>query len=820
MMHPAARLLPVFLLADDRPSLLERLANTLRFHFPGARFLLARDIDETLRMAREEQPDCAIIAIYMGRADGIDLCRRIKTDPNIDPFPVLLITGRDTDAETRVAGLEAGADDILYRYASPEELAAKVRVMLRIRRAEANLRDMNRVLAAVAEERSRESQELQRRYRFFVDSMSDGFFAFTLDPENRPGALVEVNDIMARYLGYSGASDLVGMEMPRIVVPDRMVTLSARIESILQHHQLTFESQLLARDGRLVPFRVAATLLEVGGDRHVLNIARPLGVSAADEAENYRFLASQTGMLIYDCDVQTGHIVWGGAVTQITGLPPEKIARLGWSRWQKLIHPDDRTRVLDVYRAALDTVGRYELNYRITGADGTLRYVEDSGVALPAPSGRAVRVVGSIRDVTARVHAEQERRRIEERIQHSQRLESLGVLAGGIAHDFNNILAGIIGLTELALRDIPKSHRAWQDLSEALQAANRARDLVRQILAFSRQGGQERSPVYLHVIAREAIKLLRATLPATIQVVDSVDVHSGAVLGSPAQLHQVIMNFCTNAAQAIGREGGTIEVIARDEDVDDRTALAHPHLRIGPYVRLSVADTGHGMSPAVLARVFDPFFTTKKPGEGTGMGLAVVHGIIVDHGGAVMAESEPGRGAVFHAWLPRLAGITPEPAGQTDLPAPAQGERILFVDDDSVVRRFADQALSRLGYAVTACCSGEEAETVFLQQGGRFDLIITDRIMPGISGDQLLERLRRLSPGLRAIIFTGFSDTLTPAEPVDLPPGTRLLMKPVSLSQLVHAIRQTLQPDEAAPVPPRSPRSRKRRRPPDTKQSS
>ncbi|HOV61963.1 MAG TPA: response regulator [Candidatus Hydrogenedentes bacterium] len=812
MTHPAARLLPVFLLADDRPTLLDRLAGTLRIAFPGARFLLARNADETLRLAREERPDCAIIAIYMGGAEGIALCRRVKSDPGIDPFPILLITGRDTDAETRIAGLEAGADDILYRYASPEELAAKVRVMLRIRRAEANLRDMNRLLAAVAEERSRESQELQRRYRFFVDSMSDGFFAFTLEPDNRPGVLVEVNDIMARYLGYSSVADLVGLEMPRIVVPDRVATLSARVESILQHRALSFDTQLLARDGRLVPFRLTAALMELGETRQILNIARPLGGSPVEEAENYRFLASQTGMLIYDCDVRTGRIVWGGAISQLTGLPPEKIARLGWSRWQKFIHPEDRPRVLNTYQAALETVGKYEIDYRIARPDGSIRYVEDSGVALPASSGRAARVVGSIRDVTARVHAEQERRRIEERVQHSQRLESLGVLAGGIAHDFNNILAGIIGLTELALRDIPKTHRASQDLGEALQAANRARDLVRQILAFSRQGGQERSPVYLHVIAREAIKLLRATLPATIRVVDSVDVHSGAVLGNPAQLHQVIMNFCTNAAQAIGREGGTIEVTVRDEEVDEQAALTHPHLRLGPYVRLSVADTGHGMSPEVLARVFDPFFTTKKPGEGTGMGLAVVHGIIVDHGGAVMAESEPGRGSVFHAWLPRLSGIAPEPAENVVLPATPRGERILFVDDDPVVRRFAEQALGRLGYAVTVCRSGEEAEAVFSQQGGRFDLVITDRVMPGLSGDQLLERLRQQVPDLRAIIFTGFSDTLVPGDPVELPPRTRLLMKPASLSELVNAMLQVLAPGTSNGAPDSRPRGRKRRR--------
>ncbi|HPU97355.1 MAG TPA: PAS domain S-box protein, partial [Candidatus Hydrogenedentes bacterium] len=691
MTHPATRLLPVFLLADDRPTLLNRLAETLRSSFPGARFLLARDPEATLDLARKEQPDCAIIAIYMGGAEGIALCRRIKTAPDIDPFPILLITGRDTDADTRIAGLEAGADDILYRYASAEELAAKVRVMLRIRRAEINLREMNRVLAGVAEERSRESQELQRRYRFFVDSISDGFFAFALDAENRPGPLVEVNDTMARYLGYSGVADLIGLEMPRIVVPDRISTLSARVESILQHRQLSFETMLLARDGRRVPFRVTASLLDLGNTRQILNIVRPLDISPAEEAENYRFLASQTGMLIYDCDVRSGHITWGGAASQLTGLPGDKMARLGWSRWQKLIHPEDRARVLEHYRLALDTVGRYEITYRIARPDGETRIVEDSGVALPAASGQAARVVGTIRDITARVQAEQERRRIEERVQHSQRLESLGVLAGGIAHDFNNILAGIIGLTELALRDIPRTSRTWQDLSEALQAAYRARDLVRQILAFSRQGGQERAPVYPHVIAREAIKLLRATLPATIRIVDSVDVHSGAVLGNPAQLHQVIMNFCTNAAQAIGSEGGTIEVIVRDEDIDDRMALSHPHLRVGPYVHLLVADTGHGMSPAVLARVFDPFFTTKKPGEGTGMGLAVVHGIIVDHGGAVMAESEPGRGSVFHAWLPRLTGFVPEARDAREPVQASRGERILLVDDDPVVLRFAEQ---------------------------------------------------------------------------------------------------------------------------------
>jgi len=812
MTHPSARLLPVFLLADDRPTLLNRLAETLRSSFPGARFLLARDSEATLDLARKEQPDCAIIAIYMGGAEGIALCRRIKTAPDIDPFPILLITGRDTDAETRIAGLEAGADDILYRYASAEELAAKVRVMLRIRRAEINLREMNRVLAGVAEERSRESQDLQQRYRFFVDSISDGFFAFAVDKGNRPGQLLEVNDTMARYLGYSGVNDLIGLEMPRIVVPDRIATLSARVESILQHRQLSFDTLLLARDGRRVPFRVTAFLLELGSTRQILNIVRPLDVSPAEEAENYRFLASQTGMLIYDCDVRSGHITWGGAASQLTGLPGDKMARLGWSRWQKLIHPEDRDRVLEHYCVALDTVGRYEITYRIVRPDGEIRIVEDSGVALPAASGQAARVVGTIRDITARVQAEQERRRIEERVQHSQRLESLGVLAGGIAHDFNNILAGIIGLTELALRDIPRTSRTWQDLSEALQAAYRARDLVRQILAFSRQGGQERAPVYPHVIAREAIKLLRATLPATIRIVDSVDVHSGAVLGNPAQLHQVIMNFCTNAAQAIGSEGGTIEVIVRDEDIDDRMALSHPHLRVGPYVHLLVADTGHGMSPAVLARVFDPFFTTKKPGEGTGMGLAVVHGIIVDHGGAVMAESEPGRGSVFHAWLPRLTGFVPEVRDAREPVQASRGERILLVDDDPVVLRFAEQALSRLGYAVTSCQSGEEAEEIFARQSGRFDLIITDRVMPGISGDQLLGRLRQRVPELRAIIFTGFSDTLQQEGEPELPPHTRMLMKPASLSDLLKAIRQTLEGEEKpASIPVSTPRKRGRR---------
>jgi PAS domain S-box-containing protein len=798
--HRKERLLPALLLVDDNRANLDALGAVLHAELPGCRVLATSSPEKAFVLAADGRVDCAVIDLNMPEISGIDLCRRLKADPRTDYFPILLTTDENTDARTRVAGIEAGADDLLERSSEPVELMAKIRVMLRIKRAENELRAVNRRLAAVAEERARDLHETDQRYRMVFNASSEAVLLFEVSEEGLAGRVLEINDTACRWLGY-GHEEASRLTLRELSTPDRMHGIQGRVESILQHRQLSFETIMLGKDGRQVPVAITAGVIDTEEGRAIMALARHAGTGAVPPDDEYHFL-SETGQLIYDCNIMTGKIAWGGAVTQVMGYTPAEMRSIGWRRWQRQIHSEDRGRVLARLSEALETVGKYQLEYRVLHKSGEERHIEDTGVALPGENGRAVRVIGAMKDVTARIRLEEERRRLEQEMQHSQRLESLGVLAGGIAHDFNNILAGIIGLTDLAIRDLPARSRPRGDLVEALQAAHRAKDLVKQILVFSRQSGRERAPIYLHILAREAIKLLRATLPANIEIIDSVDAHSGAAMANAAQMHQVIMNFCTNAAHAMKKRGGRLEVRINDVEVDERLAATHPKLHVGPYLRIMVSDNGHGMSPAVLARVFDPFYTTKGPGEGTGMGLAVVHGIITDHDGAVMAESRTGVGATFYAYLPRVAGMVVEEPSRMDHLAGGR-ERVLFVDDDEAVLRFANLALPRLGFSVTLCKNAQEALDSFDRSVNGFDIVITDQIMPGMAGTELAAELTRRRPGLPIILFTGYSDQM-PTTQWREAGILSVLVKPVSVKDLVDEIRRVMdkpgKPHKARPT--------------------
>jgi PAS domain S-box-containing protein len=790
--HRKERLLPTLLLVDDKRANLDALGGVLHAEMPGCRVLATSSPEKAFVLAADGSVDCAVIDLNMPEISGIDLCRRLKADPRTDYFPILLTTDENTDTRTRVAGLEAGADDLLDRSSEPVVLMTKIRVMLRVKRAENELRAVNRRLAVVAEERARELHETDQRYRLVFDASSEAIIVFEVGEGGGAGRVLEMNDTACRWLGYS-RDEASRLTLPELSTPDRVHGIQGRIESILQHRQLSFETMMLGKDGRQVPVAITAGVIDTEEGRAIVSVARHAGYGAVPPDHEYHFLA-ETGQMIYDCNIMTGKIAWGGAVTQVVGYTEAEMRSIGWRRWQRQIHSEDRRRVLARLSEALETVGKYQMEYRVLHKSGEERHIEDTGVALPGENGRAVRVIGAMKDVTARIRLEEERRRLENEMQHSQRLESLGVLAGGIAHDFNNILAGIIGLTDLAIRDLPARSRPRGDLVEALQAAHRAKDLVKQILVFSRQSGRERAPMSLHIIAREAIKLLRATLPANIEIIDSVDTNSGAAVANAAQMHQVIMNFCTNAAHAMRKSGGRLEVRVGDVEVDERLAATHPRLHVGPYVRIVVSDNGHGMSPAVLARVFDPFFTTKGPGEGTGMGLAVVHGIITDHDGAVMAESRVGAGAALYAYLPRVAGAAVEEPLRAEHLAGGR-ERVLFVDDDEAVLRFANLALPRLGFTVTLCTNGQEALDAFERSAGGFDIVITDQMMPGMSGTELAGELTRRQPGLPVILFTGYSDQAPSAQWREA--GiVSVLVKPVTVKILVDEIRRVM--DRAA----------------------
>ncbi|MFA6498959.1 MAG: response regulator [Desulfurivibrionaceae bacterium] len=389
-------------------------------------------------------------------------------------------------------------------------------------------------------------------------------------------------------------------------------------------------------------------------------------------------------------------------------------------------------------------------------------------------------------------------KKLELQLLQAQKMEAIGTLAGGIAHDFNNILAAIMGYTELVMMDLPQDMSAYAKLSEVTRAGKRAKDLVAQILTFSRHSEAKREPLELRSIVKEALKLLRASLPSTLEIKQEISDRPCWALADPVQIHQVLMNLCINASQAMRGKGGALLVSLAPEEIDGPRAALNPDLRPGAYVHLGVRDTGQGMGQDVLARIFEPFFTTKKTEEGTGMGLAVVHGIVKSHQGAIEVASVPGQGTVFDLYFPCITEVGEIGGALGDSQNISLGtERILFVDDEPALAELGKEVLEALGYQVQGHGDSREAWTRFASEPEAFDLVITDLTMPGMTGAQMAEKILALRPGMPIIMTTGYSDILTETEAREL--GVReYLLKPLSTARLAEVVRQVLDADRHA----------------------
>ena len=388
-----------------------------------------------------------------------------------------------------------------------------------------------------------------------------------------------------------------------------------------------------------------------------------------------------------------------------------------------------------------------------------------------------------------------EQKKLEFQLLQAQKMEAIGTLAGGIAHDFNNILAAVMGYTELAMMDLQQNMPAYAKLAEVTRAGKRAKDLVAQILTFSRHSEARREPLELRSIVKEAMKLLRASLPSTMEMKQEISGQACWALADPVQIHQVLMNLCINASHAMRGKGGTLFVTLGPEEVDEARAALNPDLRPGAYVHLGVRDTGQGMEQHVMARIFEPFFTTKQTGEGTGMGLAVVHGIVKSHQGAIEVSSVPGQGTVFDLYFPRIKEEAEINGVGGDLQLSVGTERILFVDDEPALAELGKQALGIMGYQVRAHGDSREAWGEFVADPDGFDLVITDLTMPGMTGAQLAERVLGLRADIPVILTTGHSDILTEEEALEL--GVReYLLKPFSPGRLAEVVRRVLDADK------------------------
>lgn len=509
----------------------------------------------------------------------------------------------------------------------------------------------------------------------------------------------------------------------------------------------------------------------------------------------------------WEIDLATSRVTWSGDTWRIHDTGENYQPTL--ASVLEFFPPEARMTVEAALQENAKAEATMDLKVPFITAKGRRRWVRLIG-RTDFSAGRPVRTHGAIQDVTAIHESDEAQRRLEAQLFQTQKIDTVGTLAGGIAHDFNNLLTGIIGYQELMAETLEENHPARDFLAEARNASLRARNLVEQILAFSRQSdASEHAPLDLHPVIEDAHRFLRATIPAQITIKLELDDTCGPVRADATQIHQVLMNLGSNAAHAMLPDGGTIGLALKAVHLQagrDATLLGVPE---GHYARISFSDTGHGMDAGTQQRIFDPFFTTKKTGSGTGLGLAVVHGIVRSHHGAISVESQPGAGTTFLIHLPICGAIDPRGTEDDDASAPrGAGESICVVDDETVVGRFTQLALENLGYRAVVFSSAHAALDALRGDSAGCALLLTDQTMPGMRGHELALAVRQFNPGLPIVIMSGYFSRLAPQ--MLAPIGrVELLGKPFTGHELAHAVHRALhrpvEAAEAATAPPPAP---------------
>ncbi len=652
--------------------------------------------------------------------------------------------------------------------------------------------------------------ESERRFRAVAQSASDAIVS-----ADSSGNIVFWNKGAQTIFGY-GEEEVLGQPLTHLMPERYHEDHCAGVERMRKTGQSRIMGQAidlhgLRKDGEEFPVELTLAMWVSSGETFYSGIIRDITERKQAEAdlkaseERYAMVMGAINDGIWDWEVATERVYYSPGWKKQLGYEDHEVQNV-YEEWTSRIHPEDYDRVMASLKDHFGWIRPYELEYRLRHKDGSYVWILTRGACIRDEQGRPTRMFGSNSDVTQRRQAEEQVRHAEVQLRHSQKMNALGTLAGGIAHDFNNILAALMGYTELILNKVPYEKTVQRYLTEVLKAGSRAKELVQQILTFSRQTEGQKKPLHVQPVIQEVLMLIRATLPSTIKIQVQLSASSDLVQADATQIHQVLMNLCTNAEYAMRDRGGVLSL--RLETVEEVAADGlMPHLELipGPHLLLTVQDTGHGMAPEVLDRIFDPFFTTKKPGEGTGMGLAVVHGIIADHQGTITVTSTPGEGTTVSIVFPLLAAASTDTddtdtdtdtvEAEAELPSaaslhPGQG-RVLLVDDEAPLVALGKEVLEELGYEVTTRTSSLEALEAFRAAPSRYDVVITDQTMPNLSGEALAREILRIRPDIPIVLCTGFSQTMTEEKAREL--GIRkFLMKPILRHDLVLVLQEVL----------------------------
>jgi PAS domain S-box-containing protein len=684
-------------------------------------------------------------------------------------IPVIFVTGT-LGEETAIEALKRGATDYVIKE-SLSRLAPAVRRAL---------------------QEKAERLERQRAEQALVESENTLRSIFTAAPTGigvtQKRVLLQANERLLKMVGYSG-EELIG-QSARILYPTeedyqsvgRQVNGQLRISGTSE-----IETCWVCRDGTLIDVLLNMALIDSTDPQGGITFTA-LDITERKKAEEtlrrterrLKELIHKTSEFICEMDVSGIIRNVSPSAEQILGVLPEAVVG---HHLREYIKETEQQKVMERFLESVreGRSGTFEfVGRKPDGSEifGELRYLVEK------EDNQMTGIFGVIRDVT-------ERHKMQAQIQQTQKMEAIGTLAGGIAHDFNNILGAIIGYTQLTQYDLPEESSALYNLKQVLHAADRAKDLITQILTFSRQSELQKIPIQVIPVVKDVLKLMRASLPKSIDIRKTRNLKEDLILGDPTQIHQILMNLCTNAAQAMPEQRGVIEIRLDEIQLDNRSPSIFPELKPGSYLRISVSDNGVGMKTEILNRIFDPFFTTKKPGEGTGLGLSVVHGIVKNHGGEITVYSEPGKGSTFRVYLPMIkeAALAQE---KTTIDFPGGHERLLFVDDEPGLVETWTQLLVRLGYQVTSRQNSGEALELFRANPDQFDLVITDQTMPEMNGTELARELLRIRPKVPIILCSGFNDPITSETAREI--GIRdYFTKPLLFEEIAVAIRRNLE---------------------------
>ena len=645
--------------------------------------------------------------------------------------------------------------------------------------ANENLRQANEKLAREIAEHMK-SEKALRLTQFSIDRAAIAIFRAGSDAR-----ILNVNEQACKDLGYSES------ELCQMTIFDINPTVNDNNwvgiwQTLLDQKRFNFETEHRRQDGTIFPAEITSNLLEFGGKKYSISFVRDITEQKRAEKAlrltQFSFDRASIGIFQIGSDARVLNV--NHQACKDLGYSESELCQMTIFDFNPIANVNDWG---GIWQKLLDQKNdHFETEHR--RKDGTIFPVEITANLLEFEE--TLYAICFVRDITVKNNNEKLRAKMQAGLQQAQRLDSLGTLAGGIAHDFNNILSAIMGYTELTKLSCSDNPTVQHYLDQLGSASLRAKNLVQQILNFSRQSDSEKHPIDISRIVNEALNLIRATLPTTIEISKNVPSDLGVIVANETQIHQIVMNLCTNAHHAMDEEGGLIDVELSTTTISAKDGINYPDLDPGEYLKLIITDTGSGIPSEILTKIFDPYFTTKNPGEGTGLGLSTVHGIVKDHGGCIKVYSEQGRGTSFQIFLP----ITKSRTERTDNSVgqlPHGNETILFVDDEKLLLEIGKELLESLGYRVETRASSIDALEAFRVQPAKYDLIVSDMTMPKITGELLAVEIKKIKPDVPIILCTGYSTRLNSEKLIKIGIA-KVLMKPVTFNELAVNVREAL----------------------------